>query len=68
MKYYGRSKNPAEKLEYKLNSIIGPKKLHNRVLQAHEQAQPNPESLSHLLEEDAFASPISDTVCLFPKP
>ena len=36
LRQYRISKNPIEKLEYKLNSLIGPKKLHDRILHAHE--------------------------------
>ena len=48
--------------------MIGPKKLHDRILHAHEQAQPTDEALSHVLEDDVFSSPIINKVCLFPKP
>lgn len=65
---YKVSRNPLEKLEYKLNSLIGPKKLHDRIVHAHEQAQPTDEALSHVLESDVFSSPIIDEICLFPKP
>ena len=65
---YGRSRDPKEKLEYKLNEKIGPKKLRNRLEAAQSKAVPSKDALKHLLEPDVFASPIIDDVCLFPKP
>ena len=56
-----------EKLEYQLNTLIGPKCLNNRIKKAQEHAQPNPETLSLLLEQDIFRSKVIDEIGLGPK-
>ena len=65
---YCASKNPLEKLEYKLNGMIGPKKLKQRMEKAHGIAMPTDEALDLIIEPNIFTSSIIDQVCLFPKP
>ena len=65
---YGKSRNPLENLEYKLNLLIGPKKMRERMDWAMKTANPSDEALSRVIEGDIFKTTIIDRVSLFPKP
>lgn len=68
LRQYRHSKDPAERLEYQLDQMIGPSRMKETMKKAQELARPNSSNLALLLEEDVFTSDIMDEVCLFPRP
>ena len=68
MKQYRGSKDATENFEYRLNHLIGPTRIGERILSLQQNAKPVDEALSHVLEADVFNTSVIDEIDLYPKP